>query len=91
MVPLTLFRSRRLSVALAIAFTSMAVFYGAVFVQGLYFQNQRHETPLTTGPLFLPMTGLVTVLSVRAAHPFARLGRRALITTGLLLQCAGLS
>ncbi len=31
MVPLTLFRSARMSVALAIAFTSMAAFYGVVF------------------------------------------------------------
>jgi DHA2 family methylenomycin A resistance protein-like MFS transporter len=90
MVPLTMFRSRRLSIALAIAFTSMAAFYGVVFVQSLYFQNQRGQTPLLTGLLFLPMTALVTVLSAKAAALVARFGRRALITTGLLLQCAGL-
>jgi DHA2 family methylenomycin A resistance protein-like MFS transporter len=90
MVPLTMFRSRRLSIALAIAFTSMAAFYGVVFVQSLYFQNQRGQTPLLTGVLFLPMTALVTILSAKAATLVARFGRRALITTGLLLQCAGL-
>jgi DHA2 family methylenomycin A resistance protein-like MFS transporter len=90
MVPLSMFRSRELSVALAIAFTSMAAFYGVVFVQSLYFQDQRGETPLMTGLLFLPMTALVTVLSSLAASLVARFGRRALITTGLLLQCAGL-
>jgi len=90
MVPLTMFRSRQLSVALAIAFTSMAAFYGVVFVQSLYFQDQRHETPLVTGLLFLPMTGLITVLSSLAASLVARFGRRALITTGLLVQSLGL-
>jgi len=90
MVPLTMFHSRQLSVALAIAFMSMAAFYGVVFVQSLYFQDQRHETPLVTGLLFLPMTGLITVLSSLAASLVARFGRRALITTGLLLQSLGL-
>jgi MFS transporter, DHA2 family, methylenomycin A resistance protein len=33
MVPLAMFGSRQLSVALVIAFTSMAAFYGVVFVQ----------------------------------------------------------
>lgn len=90
MVPLTMFHSRHLSIALAIAFTSMAAFYGVVFVQSLYFQDQRGQTPLTTGLLFLPMTALVTVLSSLAASLVARFGRQALITTGLLLQCVGL-
>lgn len=90
MVPLGLFRSRQLSVALAIAFTSMAAFYGIVFVQSLYFQNERDQTPLMTGLLFLPMTALVTVISSMASRLVTRFGRRALIATGLLLQCAGL-
>ena len=83
MVPLTMFKSRQLSVALAIAFTSMAAFFGVVFVQSLYFQDQRGQTPLMTGLLFLPMTALVTVLSSFAASLVARFGRRALISSGL--------
>ena len=90
MVPLALFRSRQLSVALAIAFTSMAAFYGVVFAQSLYFQQLRDQTPLGTGLLFLPMTALVTVTSAMAARLIARFGRPALISTGLLLQCLGL-
>lgn len=90
MMPLAMFRSRQLSVALAIAFTSMAAFYGVVFVQSLYFQQQRGESPLLTGLLFLPMTGLVTIVSSLAASLVTRFGSRALITAGLLLQCLGL-
>ena len=90
MVPLEMFHSRQLSVALVIACTAMAAFYGVVFVQSLYFQQQRGESPLVTGLLFLPMTALVTVVSSLAAPLVARFGRRALITAGLLLQCLGL-
>jgi len=90
MVPLAMFRSRQLSVALVIAFTSMAAFYGVVFVQSLYFQQQRGASALLTGLLFLPMTGFVTIVSSQAAALVARFGRQALITTGLLVQCLGL-
>jgi len=90
MIPLALFGSRQVSVALAIALTSMAAFYGVVFVQSLYFQQQRGESALGTGLLFLPMTALVTVFSSRAAWLVARFRSRALIATGLLVQCAGL-
>lgn len=90
MIPLTLFRSRHVSVALAIAFTSMAAFYGVVFAQSLYFQQVRDQTPLGTGLLFLPRTALVTATSALAARLIARFGRPALISAGLLLQCLGL-
>ncbi|GAA1598736.1 MFS transporter [Kribbella hippodromi] len=90
MLPLSLFRSRQLSVALAIAFTSMAAFYGVVFVQSLHFQQQRGASALLTGLLFLPMTGLVTIISSQAAALTSRFGPRALVTTGLLVQCGGL-
>jgi DHA2 family methylenomycin A resistance protein-like MFS transporter len=89
MVPLSMFRSRPLTVTLSIAFSSMAAFYGVVFVQSLYFQDQRRQTPLMTGLLFLPMTALITVLSSQAASLVARFGRPALITWGLLVQCVG--
>lgn len=90
MVPLGLFRSRRLSVALVIGFTSMAAFYGVVFVQSLYFHDQRGQTAFMTGLLFLPMTALVTLVSSLAGSLVARFGRAALIMTGLLVQCVGL-
>jgi len=90
MVPPGLFRSRQLSAALVIAFASMAAFYGVVFVQSLYFQQQRGASALLTGLLFLPMTGLVTIVSSQTASLAARFGNRALITTGLLVQCTGL-
>ncbi|WP_300681396.1 MFS transporter [Nocardioides sp.] len=90
MVPPAMFASRTLRVALVIAFTSMAAFYSVVFVQSLYFQQQRHATALVTGVLFLPMTGLVTVISSSSAALVARFGQRNLILAGLVIQCVGL-
>ncbi|GGK36562.1 MFS transporter [Nocardia camponoti] len=90
MVPLRLFTDKQLCIVLVVAFTTMAAFYGVVFVQSLYFQNQRHESALMTGVLFLPMTALVTILSAKAATLIDRFGRRALITCGVTLQAAGL-
>ncbi len=63
MVPLTLFRFRPVAISLAVAFITMAAFYGMVFLQSLHFQQQRGHSALVTGLLFLPITALVAVLS----------------------------
>lgn len=38
---------------------TMAALYGVVFLQSLYFQQERGASALETGLLFLPMTGLL--------------------------------
>lgn len=91
MIPLDLFRSRTVSTALTIAGVTMAAFYGVVFLQSLYFQQQRGATALETGLLFLPMTGLVALLNPLVAGFVARYGRIAAIVTGLLLMALGLA
>ena len=91
MVPLDLFRSRTVSTALAIALVTMAAFYGVVFLQSLYFQQQRGATALETGLLFLPMTGLVALLNPLAARLMARFGNVAMIAAGQLLMALGLA
>jgi DHA2 family methylenomycin A resistance protein-like MFS transporter len=52
-----------MSTGLSIAAITMAAFYGVVFVQSLYFQQQRDQSALITGLLFLPMTGMVAALN----------------------------
>jgi len=79
MVPLELFRSRMVSTALIIAVVTMAGFYGVVFVQSLYFQQQRGASALETGLLFLPMTALVALLNPFVARFVARHGNIAAI------------
>lgn len=91
MVPLELFRSRTVSTALAIAVVTMAAFYGVVFLQSLYFQQQRGATVLETGLLFLPMTGLVALLNPLAARWMVRSGSVAMIAAGQLFMALGLA
>jgi MFS family permease len=90
MVPLDLFRSRTVSVAMAVGFAFVVGFYGLPFVMSLYLQQVRGLSSLATGVAFLPMMligALLTPLSARLAE---RLGARRLITGGLVLMAAGL-
>ncbi|GAB2715855.1 MFS transporter [Arthrobacter bambusae] len=91
MIPLDLFRSRAVSTALIIAGVTMAAFYGVVFLQSLYFQQERGATALETGLLFLPMTGLVALLNPLVARFADRFGRIVAIVAGQLLMAAGLA
>jgi MFS transporter, DHA2 family, methylenomycin A resistance protein len=90
MVPLALFRSRPVTITLAVAFITMAGFYGMVFLQSLYFQQQRGHSALVTGLLFLPMTALVAVLSYLAPRIASRVGRLVPIVAGQLSMTGGL-
>jgi MFS transporter, DHA2 family, methylenomycin A resistance protein len=92
MVPLTSFRSRTVAITLSVAFVTMAGFYGTVFLQSLYFQDQRGYSALATGLLFLPMTGLVALTNPLVSKIAQRYGRvlpiiagQAGMATGLLL------
>jgi MFS family permease len=90
MVPLDLFRSRTVSVAVAVGFAFVVGYYGLPFVMSLYLQQLRGLTALGTGVAFLPMMliGLaVTPVSARLAE---KLGARLLITAGLAAMTAGM-
>jgi DHA2 family methylenomycin A resistance protein-like MFS transporter len=90
MVPLDLFSSRVVSVSLTVGFLNMAAFYGVVFLQSLYFQQLRGASPLVTGLLFLPMTGLVAVLSPVSARTAKRFGPAVPVVGGQVAMAAGL-
>ena len=91
MIPLDLFRSGAVSTALIIAVVTMAGFYGIVFVQSLYFQQERGASALETGLLFLPMTSLVAILNPWVARLMARYGHVAMIAAGQVIMAAGLT
>lgn len=91
MIPLDLFRSRAVSTALIVAVVTMAAFYGIVFLQSLYFQQERGSSALETGLLFLPMTALVALLNPWVARLMTRYGHVAMIAAGQLLMAAGLA
>lgn len=90
MVPLGLFSSRTLSTGLGIAAITMAAFYGVVFIQSLYFQQQRGHSALVTGLLFLPMTGMVAALNPLVARIMQRRGLLPTTIAGILIMAAGL-
>ncbi|MGO4649469.1 MFS transporter [Nocardia sp. 2YAB30] len=90
MVPPSMLRAPVVRVTLMVAFMSMAAFYGVVFVQSLYFQQERAASPLTTGLLFLPMTALVAVLNPVVVRVAERFGRILPIIAGQLTMVVGL-
>jgi len=90
MMPLTLFRSRPVAITLAVAFITMAGFYGLVFLQSLYFQDVRGHSALVTGLLFLPMTALVALTNPLVARIARRFGRLTPIIAGQISMVGGL-
>jgi MFS transporter, DHA2 family, methylenomycin A resistance protein len=89
MIPLGVFRSRSVAITLTVAFVTMAGFYGTVFLQSLYFQQQRGHSALSTGLLFLPMTALVAVISPLAPRIVNRFGRLVPIVVGQVSMIGG--
>ena len=90
MVPLGLFRSRAVTVCVAIGFAVNIAFYGVIFVLSLYFQRVLGQSAVTAGLEFLPMTVLLPVANLTSARLGARVGPDAPIKAGLLVSVAGL-
>jgi predicted MFS family arabinose efflux permease len=91
MVPLELFRSRNLSVAVAVGFAFIVGYYGLPFVMSLYLQQLRGLSSLATGLVFLPMMLVGAVLTPFSARLAERQGARRLVGGGLVLMTAGLA
>ncbi len=91
MVPLDLFRSRTVTVAVVVGFAFIVGYYGLPFVMSLYLQQLRGLSPFTTGAAFLPMMLIGAVLTPFSARIAERLGARLVITAGLALMTAGLA
>jgi MFS transporter, DHA2 family, methylenomycin A resistance protein len=90
MVPLALFRSPNVVLAVLIGFAFMVGYYGSPFVMSLYLQQVRGLTALGTGAVFLPMMLIGALLTPFTARLVERAGPRAVIVTGLALMAAGL-
>jgi EmrB/QacA subfamily drug resistance transporter len=72
----------------AVGISGIAIFGTFLFLT-FYLQGIKGESPLTTGLLFLPMTGCILLSSNLSA--IIRIGPRALIAAGMLLGAAGLA
>jgi MFS family permease len=91
MVPLTLFRSRNVAVAVAVGFAFVVGYYGLPFVTSLYLQQFRGLSPFAAGVTFLPMMLVGASLTPFSARVVERVGARLLITAGLILMAMGLA
>lgn len=89
MLPLGLFRDPTLSSATVIGLLANLVFYGMVFAFSLFFQSIEHMTPEQTGLAFLPMMTVLMIMNVLAARVVRKVGRRSLVTGGLLWSGLG--
>ncbi|MFJ8825328.1 MFS transporter [Streptomyces sp. NPDC102467] len=90
MLPLPLFRSRVVAVSLLMGFMLNAAYYGGVFVFSLYLQQERGQSALRAGLMFIPMTALVAVVNLASAKLAARFGPRVPMVAGQLVGTAGL-
>jgi MFS transporter, DHA2 family, methylenomycin A resistance protein len=91
MVPLGLFRSRVVSVCVAIGFAVNVAFYGVIFVLSLYFQRVLGQSAVIAGLEFLPMTALLPAANLTSARLGTRFGPHTPIKAGLLVSVAGLA
>ena len=82
MVPLSLFRSATVNVAVVIGFVFMVGFYGLPFLFSLYFQTVRGLSPLAAGVAFLPMMLLSAAVTPFTARIVERVGPRVPVVAG---------
>ncbi|MFJ8077947.1 MFS transporter [Streptomyces sp. NPDC096176] len=87
MVPLDLFRSRTVTLSVAIGFVVNAAFYGLVFVLSLFFQDVLHLSVMAAGLMFLPMMAVIAGANLASARAAARFGPRMPIAVGQVI-CA---
>ncbi|RFU87944.1 MFS transporter [Streptomyces triticagri] len=90
MLPLPLFRTRVVTVSLVVGFMLNAAYYGGVFDFSLYLQQERGQSALHAGVMFIPMTALVAVVNLASARLAARYGPRVPMVAGQLVGAVGL-
>ena len=89
MLPLGLFRRISFSSAVTTQFFMAAAIFSAAFLTSQFFQFARGDSPLGTGLRFLPWTATPLVIAPIAGKLSDRLGARALIVPGLVMQAFG--
>jgi DHA2 family methylenomycin A resistance protein-like MFS transporter len=76
MLPLSMFRSRVFTGSTVVSAISAFVFYGLLFVCGLYFQQIRGYPPLRAGLALLPLTATVALGGLGSARAVRVFGGR---------------
>ena len=84
-VPLSLFRSRQFTATQVVTLLVYAVLGGIFFLAPIELQQVAHYTPLESGVAFLPVTGLLLVLSARSGQLASRIGPRLQMSAGPII------
>ncbi len=90
MMPLPLFHSAGLRIALAVGFAFMAGWFGTVFYVSLFLQQHLGLTPLRAGLVFLPAALCSVIGNVASGRLRNRYGPRAPAVAGQLSMVIGL-
>ncbi|WP_396290244.1 MFS transporter [Curtobacterium sp. KT1] len=90
MMPLDLFRSGGMRIALGVGFAFMVCNFGSVFVLSLYLQHHLGLSPLAAGLVFLPSAAFSIVGNVVCGTLVNRFGARVPVVAGLSTMVLGL-
>ena len=89
MLPLHLFRDRRMSVGSGVVTTTFFVMFGLFFLYTLYVQFVRGYSPLLAGVSTLPLALTLVAVAPRSAAVAEKIGTGRVIGIGFLFVAAG--
>jgi DHA2 family methylenomycin A resistance protein-like MFS transporter len=81
-LPLRLYADRLFATTVVQGALFNYAFYGVLFSLGLMLQEGRGLGAMTSGLMFLPLTGLISLGTVAVAPLVPRIGRRAILAAG---------
>jgi MFS family permease len=90
MLPMRLFRSRGFAAGNAATVLMSGALFSAVFFVAQFEQTTLGQSPLQTGLRLIPWTGTVFIVAPISGALVPRVGERALMVAGLMLQAIGL-
>ena len=90
MLPLRLFRSRTFSASNAASLLMSFGMFGSIFLLAQFLQLVQHESPLSAGIHTLPWAGMPVLVAPIGGLLTEKIGGRAVLTAGLVLQSLGL-
>ncbi len=89
MLPLRLFRDRRMSVGSAVITVTFFIMFGLFFLLTLYLQFVRGYSPLSAGLATLPMAVTLVAIAPRSAALADKVGTGPVMASGFVLISAG--
>ena len=89
MLPLELFRDRRMSVGSAVVTSAFFVMFGLFFLFTLYLQFVRLYSPLSAGLATLPLALALVAIAPRSAVMAEKVGTGPVMASGFVFVAAG--